>query len=348
MPSKVRGALVAVVVVTASVLVGCQSSLATDRSAVRPDPSRSAALESKLAFRLGHVGAPTSLFESDAQAYLTALEATTRGRVTGASFPGSQIAGQQEMLEQVQLGALEMALSSSEMVGAVPEFGIFDLPFAFQERTQVQRALDGALGTELARLADKRNLVVLGYWENGFRHITNNRRPIRTPADLSGLRIRTPPNPDRLKMFHDWGALAAPLDFAELFSALQTGKFDGQENPLGQITGARLQEVQKYLSFSAHVYTPSYLVASKPWWDRLDADTQRVLRETAVSNGAQSRQRGEAADQAGEALVRQAGLEVNHDVDTAAFVRGSVDLYDAYRKRFGARLLDLLTEATRA
>ena len=225
--------------------------------------------EPQTSFRIGHAGAATSLFEVDAQAYIGAVDRTTRGRVTGKSFPDSQIAGQQQMLEQVQLGELELAVSSSEMVSAVPEFGIFDLPFAFQDRAQVQRALEGPLGQELGRLAEKRNLVILGYWENGFRQITNNVRPIRTPADLSGLRIRTPPNPDRLRMFHDWGALAAPLDLAELFAALRAGTFDGQENPLGQITGARLYEVQKYLSFTGHVYTPSYLVASKPWWDRL-------------------------------------------------------------------------------
>jgi tripartite ATP-independent transporter DctP family solute receptor len=213
----------------------------------------------------------------------------------------------------------------------VPEFGVFDLPFFFKDRAAVKRAVDGPFGQELARLAEAKGLVILGYWENGFRQITNARRPIRVPDDLRGLKIRTPPNPDRVKMFNDWGANAAPLDFSELFSALQTGVFDGQENPMAQITSAKLYEVQKYLSFSGHVYTPTYLAASKTWIEGLEPGTQRILRELAVHVGDASRERGEKFDDEGERSVRQAGMEVNKDVDKEAFRRTAEALYSDYR-----------------
>src|SRR5207253_1025780 len=118
--------------------------------------------------------------------------------------------------------------------------------------------------------AEKHNLVVLAYWENGFRHFTNNVRPIRVPGDLSGLRVRTPPDPDRIELFHLWGAKPSPLDLNQLFDAFRAGVFDGQENPVANIISQRLYEVQHYASMTGHIYSPSYVIASKQWWDSLD------------------------------------------------------------------------------
>lgn len=310
-------------------------------AAVKP-----ATLSKEVSFRIGHTASATSLLEQDAQAYLKLIGQVGGGKLKGQSFPGSQLGKQQELVEQTQLGALEMVISSSEFVSVVPEFGVFDLPFAFKDRTEVKKAVEGALGKELSALAEKKGLVILGYWENGFRQITNNKRPIRVPDDLKGLKIRTPPNPDRVKMFNGWGANAAPLDFSELFSALQTGVFDGQENPMAQITSAKLYEAQKYLSFSGHVYTPTYLVASKSWFDGLEPEAQRALRDAAVATGDTSRAGGEEFDRKGEEQVKAAGVEVNKDVDKAAFQRTSTALYTDYTTKFGSKLVDLLKQAT--
>ncbi len=263
-------------VLVASVVAACggtgtapQSSPAASSPAALSSPAAKG-LTKDITFRIGHVGSTTSLLEADAQDYVKRVDQQSGAKAKGRSYPAGQLGKQQEMVEQVQLGALEMVISSSEFVSVVPEFGIFDLPFAFRDRAEVKKAVEGPLGDELTKLAAKKNLVILGFWENGFRQITNNKRAIKTPDDLKGLKIRTPPNPDRVKMFQLWGANAAPLDFNELFSALQTGVFDGQENPLAQITSAKLHEVQKYLSMSGHVYTPTYLVASKTWYDGLE------------------------------------------------------------------------------
>ncbi len=146
-------------------------------------------------------------------------------------------------------------------------------------------------------------------------------------------------------MFNGWRANAAPLDFSELFSALQTGVFDGQENPLAQITSAKLYEVQKYLSFSGHVYTPTYLAASKSWLDGLEPAAQRLLRELAVQVGDASRDRGVKFDDEGERTVRQAGVEVNKDVDKDAFRRSGEALYADYTEKFGPRYIDLAAQS---
>src|SRR4051812_35340565 len=301
-----------------------------------------AAVTRDVTVRVAHVSAPTSLYEMDAQDYGTRVEAASGGRIKVQTFPNSQLGKQQELVEQTQLGALEMVIGSSEFASVVPEFAVFDLPFLFKDRAEVKRAVDGPFGTELAGLADAKGLVILGYWENGYRQITNSRRPIRVPDDLRGLKVRTPPNAERIQMFNRWGANAAPLEFSELFSALSTGVFDGQENPLAQITSAKLYEVQKYLSFSGHVYTPTYLLASKSWFDGLEPAAQRLLRDLAVQVGDASRERGEKFDDEGERTVRQAAVEINKDVDKEAFRTSGQASYEEYTRKYGQRYLDLL------
>jgi tripartite ATP-independent transporter DctP family solute receptor len=323
------------------VLVACGGGGTPGPAATGAASGATAAVTKDITFRIGHAGTNTSLLEMDAQDFIKRVTDASAGKARGTSFPNSQLGKQQEMVEQVQLGALEMVVSSSEFVSIVPEFGIFDLPFAFKDRAEVKKAVEGPLGAELTKAAAGKNLVVLGFWENGYRQITTSKRAIKVPDDLKGLKIRTPPNPDRVKMFKLWGANAAPLDFSELFSALQTGTFDGQENPLAQITSAKLHEVQKYLSLSGHVYTPTYLLASKPWYEGLEPAAQKLLRELAVQVGDGSRSRGAKFDSDGIEIVKKAGVQVNDDVDKAAFQRTGQELYDDFQKKFGPNLLDL-------
>ncbi len=309
--------------------------------AASPAAAAAKALAKDVSFRIGHVSSNTSLLELDAQDFIKRVGDASGGKAKGKSFPAGQLGKQQELVEQVQLGSLEMVVTSSEFVSVVPEFGIFDLPFAFRDRAEVKKAIEGPLGDELKKAAEKKGLIILGFWENGFRHVTNNKRPIRVPDDLKGLKMRTPPNPDRVKMFNLWGANAAPLDFSELFSALQTGVFDGQENPMQNVTSSKFYEVQKYLSMTGHVYTPTYLCASKTWFEGLEPAAQQLLRETAVKIGDASRERGAKFDVDGIDIVKKNGMQVNDDVDKAAFARTAQSLYDDYQKKFGNTLLDL-------
>ena len=202
----------------------------------------------------------------------------------------------------------------------------------------MKKTVEGPVGEILTGLAAKKDMVILGTWENGFRVMTNNKRPIKTPEDLKGLKMRTPPNPVRVNMFKMWGANPGPLSFSEVFSALQTGVFDGQENPYAQITSAKFYEVQKYLSETNHVYTPTYLAASPAWINSLDDATKQVIMETAKEVGDASRKRGAGMDEEGRKLVESKGMEVipSSEVDHKAFKNQASQLLDDFKAKFGA------------
>ncbi len=311
---------------------------AASSAAAASGPVTAKDITKAVTFRIGHVASNTSILELDAQDFIKKIGDASGAKITGKSFPSGQLGKQDEMVEQVRLGSLEMVVSSSEFVGVVPEFSVFDLPFAFRDRPEIKKAVEGPLGNALRDAAAKKGLVILGFWENGYRQITNNKRPIKAPDDLKGLKMRTPPNPDRVKMFNLWGANAAPMDFSELFSALQTGVFDGQENPMQNVTSSKFYEVQKYLSMTGHVYTPTYLVASKTWYDAVEPAAQQMMREIAIKNGDASRARGAKFDSDGIDIVKQHGMLVNDDVDKAAFAKAGQPLYDDFQKKFPAIL----------
>jgi len=178
---------------------------------------------------------------------------------------------------------------------------------------------------------EKKGLTVLAVWENGVRHITNNKRPIKSPADLAGIKLRVPEGKWRVKMFQAYGANPSPMKFSELFAALQTGVMDGQENPLTQIYSAKLQEVQKYLSLSGHVYTPAYLTVGTKHWQTLPADVRKVLADTAKETQAFVYQTAAHDEEELLGKLKQAGMQVN-DVDKDAFVAASKSIYDEFSK----------------
>ena len=166
-------------------------------------------------------------------------------------------------------------------------------------------------------------------WENGIRHITNNARPIKTPADLKGVKIRTPKSTWRVKMFSTWGANPTPMSFSEVFTALQTGVIDGQENPYTNIDSGKLNEVQKYLSKTGHVYSPAYPTMGKAVYDKMDPAIRKVLEDTARELEAWAREKGAAADDSLRQKLIDAGMKYNES-DRAAFVAASKPIYDAF------------------
>src|SRR5213075_2233056 len=160
-------------------------------------------------------------------------------------------------------------------------FGVFEMPYLVKDRAHMGRIERELFWTQLAPEAEKKGLKILAVWENGYRHVTNSKRPINVPADLQGIKLRVPEGKWRVKMFQAYGANPSPMKFSEVFTALQTGVMDGQENPFTQIYSAKLQEVQKFLSLSGHVYTPSYLIVGSRKWATLPADVRKVMEDTA-------------------------------------------------------------------
>jgi tripartite ATP-independent transporter DctP family solute receptor len=182
-------------------------------------------------------------------------------------------------------GAQEMTVvSTATLVGIVDDFGVFDLPFIFGNTKEADAVLDGPVGRKLMAKLESKGLVGLVYWENGFRNLTNSKHPITKMDDLKGVKLRVMQNPMYIDMFNSMGANAVPLSFSELFTALESKTVDGQENPVNTIESSKFYEVQKYLSITNHVYSPWIVLASKKWWDGLNADEKKAVMDSAVAS----------------------------------------------------------------
>jgi tripartite ATP-independent transporter DctP family solute receptor len=244
-------------------------------------------------------------------------------------FADGQLGDEKELLQKLRLGTVQFTLISSIMTNVAPEFALFEMPFLVQNRDHL-KAIDAEIvQKELAPKAEAAGLKVISTWENGFRQITNNTRAINTPADLSGLKIRTPSSEWRVSMFKEWGANPTPMSFSEVFVALQTGTMDGQENPLTNITGANFQEVQKFLSLTDHVYSPTYLTSGLETWSGLPDDVKTAAADVAASVQDWSLAEGLKADNELVDKIKAAGVAVNV-ADKQAFIDASAPVYAAF------------------
>ncbi|MEP6678101.1 MAG: TRAP transporter substrate-binding protein [Betaproteobacteria bacterium] len=281
--------------------------------------------------KLGHVGEPGSLFQKSADEFARRANAKLGSKAKVVTFGSSQLGGDKEMIQKLKLGTIDMALPSTVMSSEADLFGIFEMPYIVADRKHMAKIEKEIFWPKLEPEAEKKGLRVLAVWENGYRHITNSKRPIKTPADLKGIKLRVPEGKWRVKMFQAYDANPSPMKFSELFTALQTGVMDGQENPFTQIYSAKLQEVQKYLSLSGHVYTPAYLTVGKTKWESLPADVRKVLEDTAKETQAWVYEVAAKDDTDLLDKLKQAGMQVN-DVDQDAFVAASKGIYEEFGK----------------
>ena len=289
--------------------------------------------------KLGHVGEPGSLFQKSADEFAKRANAKLGNKAKVIVYGSSQLGGDKEMVQKLKLGTLDMAVPSTVMSSEVDMLGIFEMPYIVKDRVHMARIEKEIFWPKIEPEVEKKGIKVLAVWENGVRHITNSKRPIKVPADLQGIKLRVPEGKWRVKMFQAYGANPSPMKFSELFTALQTGVMDGQENPFTQIYSAKLQEVQKYLSLSAHVYTPAYLTVGTKRWESLPADVRKTLEETAKETQAYVYQTAARDDDELLGKLKQAGMEVN-EVDKEAFVAASKSIYDEFGKEVaGAKAL---------
>jgi tripartite ATP-independent transporter DctP family solute receptor len=281
--------------------------------------------------KLGHVGEPGSLFQKSADEFAKRANAKLAGKAKVIVYGSSQLGGDKEMIQKLKLGTLDMALPSTVMSSEVDIAGLFEMPYIVKDRAHMGRIEKEIFWPTIEPAIEKKGLTVLALWENGFRQITNNKRPIKAPGDLAGIKLRVPEGKWRVKMFQTYGANPSPMKFSELFTALQTGVMDGEENPLTQIYSAKLQEVQKYLSMSDHVYTPAYVTVGTKHWDTLPADVRKVLTDTAKETQAFVYKVAEHDEEELLGKLKQAGMQVN-DVDKDAFVAASKPIYEEFSK----------------
>ncbi|ANI40083.1 TRAP transporter substrate-binding protein [Mycolicibacterium vaccae] len=239
---------------------------------------------------------------------------------------GGAIGDEEAVLQGLRAGAIDVAAVSGSVANLDPTFSIMDMPFVFTDRDKVVEFLDGPYGDELSdSLVESVGARVLGFGENGFRHITNNKRPIVTSEDLAGLKIRVPGNPARVALFEALGAAPTQIDIGEAYLALDQGVLDGQENPLKVIDAFSFYEKQRYLSLTSHIYSPVYLTINEDTWQGLSPEIQQGLEKAAAAAAETSRNSGAEADQQLLAKFEAAGVEVN-DADVTQLSEAVVEV----------------------
>ena len=296
-------------------LVGCSSPAQAPSGGDKPAEPK----QEKLVFKLSSTSSKGgALYESGAK-FKELVEERSNGMMEVQLFADGQLAKDLDALDAHQTGAIEMSLPSTVMAQVDPKFGLFDIPFLFKNHEAVKKFAQGDFWkTEFLPLFEENGYVGVGMVENGFRHITNNKRPINTPEDLKGIKLRVPQSKLRVAMFQEFGANPITMDFSEVFTALQQGVVDGQENPFVQIEAGKFYEAQKYISLTNHTYTPGYLTASKVWFDKLTPEQQDLITQAAIDAGLWSMDYGANV---GEELLQKfvdAGMEVN-EADIASF-----------------------------
>ncbi len=295
--------------------------------------------------KLGHVLPPAHNWHVAASGFADEVKAATQGRVEIKVFPNSQLGTETAMIEGLQLGTVEMGLiGGASFQNIEPKLGLEGLPYAFSDHQHAYRVFDGEAGTRLFGLLERKGVKGLAWWENGFRNMTNSKRPIAVPDDLKGLKIRVTPDKIRLDTFKSLGALPVPMAFAELYSALQQGAVDGQENPLAIIFSSNFFEVQKYLSLTNHVWSSATLVMAKGVWDKLSPADQQAVQKAAFEWRDKQRKMVQESSDDFLAKLKAKGMQVNTP-NNALFVQAVAPVWKQYEDVFGKEFFDLIEKA---
>ncbi|KQT13590.1 C4-dicarboxylate ABC transporter substrate-binding protein [Ramlibacter sp. Leaf400] len=274
-------------------------------------------------------------------AFAREVEKRTSGRYKVQTFYNGALGGERESIEAVQLGTQELAFSSTGPVpNFVPETKILDVPFLFRDKAHARAVLDGPIGQELLTKFDAKGFKALSWAENGFRHMTNSKRAVNAPEDLKGLKMRTMENPVHIAAYKGFGIVTTPMAFPEVFTALQQGTVDGQENPLSVIISAKFDQVQKHLSLTGHVYSPCIFVMNKAAFDKLSAADKQAFVDAAKEATKANRARVDEDDAKGVADLRAKGMNVVETLDKTKFVQALAPVNAEFEKQFGKANID--------
>jgi TRAP-type transport system periplasmic protein len=300
----------------------------------------------KKTIRLAHALNEESAYHQGALEFARAVERLSNGQLRVDLFPNAQLGNDRAQTEALQLGTIDCtSMSTATMAGTVPPLQVVDLPTIFKDAQHVDRVFDGPIGEELASLFAGTGIKVLSWWEIGFRQLTNSRKAVRVPEDVRGLKIRTLTNPIMQQAWRLLGAQPTPLDFQEVYSALQAGVVDGQENPLNIIGTAKLYEVQKYISFTSLFYSASPFLVSDILWSKLSADERKIVTEAAKLSAKRERQAARGLDEQWLKTVESKGMQIERNPEREKFAAMMTPIHAEYAKKYGAqgaKLLELL------
>jgi tripartite ATP-independent transporter DctP family solute receptor len=269
------------------------------------------------------------------------VERRTNGRIKVQPFYSGALGGERESIEAVQLGTQELTFSSTGPVpNFVPAARILDIPFLFRDKAHARAVLDGPIGQEMLKEFESKGFKALGWAENGVRHMTNSKRAVNTPDDLIGLKMRTMENPVHVAAYKGFGIITTPMAFPEVFTALQQGTVDGQENPLSVIMAAKFDQVQKHLTLTGHVYSPAIWLMNKAAFDKLSPADQKIFLDAAAEGTKANRARVDEDDAKGVAELRSKGMQVIENPDRARFQAALSPVYAEFEKQFGKANID--------
>lgn len=298
-------------------LTGCSSS---------KEESAESKAEKKVVIKMAHAASESNPGHKALEMFGEIVAKETNGRITTEIYPNAQLGSERELVEGVQLGNVNMCFVSSAPVAAFQkEFFALDMPFLFKDRASVYRVLDGPVGQEMLKNMEKINIKGLGFWENGFRNFSNSKRPVHNPADLEGIKLRTMENEIHLAAWKALGANPAPLAFGELFTALQQGTFDAQETPINLFYEMKYYEVQKYITKTAHLYSPFVIMMNLDLFNSFSPEDQKIILDAV-----------EAAKGFERNMAQQKDIDAEKAMEgTIEFIELTPEEKDAFRSKMG-------------
>ena len=292
--------------------------------------------------KLAHVVNEKDPYHITCLKFKEVVETKSQGKIKVDIFPNASLGDERALIEGMQMGTVQAGVITNGPIGNfLPELAVFEMPFLFASEAEAYKVLDGPVGQKMLAKFETINLKGLAFAERGFRNLTNSKRPVRTPADAAGLKIRVMENPVFIDTFKALGVYAVPMAWTEALTALQQKTIDGQENPVNVAFAFKLQETQKYFSMTKHTYSPATIVMSKKFFDSFDKPSQDILLAAAKESAQYVRKWG--ADQMTEQFkaIKAGGMEIITDIDTKAFQAAVKPVYEKYGPKFGTWLKEI-------
>lgn len=294
-----------------------------------------------LELKFGTTNPPGGVQFLSAEEFKKRFNQNAAGKAKLDVYHSGQLGSDREMLQKLKLGTLDFSQPSTAVSSVLPEFGLFDLPYLVKDRKHMACIANEIIWPKMAPKLEPLGYKLVGIWENGIRHISNNVRPIKTPEDLKGIKLRVPEGVWRVRMFQAYGANPTPLAFSEVFVALRTGVLDGQENPYTNILAGKFQEVQKYLTESSHVYTPSFPTASMRRWQSWPEEVRKAILDAGKEVQPWTYDVAAKEEQETKDALIKGGMQFNV-ADRESFVKASEPVYALFAKEVpgGRELID--------
>ena len=299
--------------------------------------------------KLGHAINEQDVFHIAALEMQKIVKAESKGELGITIYPNAKLGDERNLLESLKMGTVDMAIvTGGPVINFLPQFGVLDLPFLFVSPEHAYKVLDGKIGQKFFADMEKLGWKGLAYGERGFRNLTNSKHPVKTPADMKGLKIRLMQNPVYVDSFKALGANAVPMAWTETLTALQQGTIDGQENPINVIYSYNIQDSNKYLTITRHGYAPNIILMSMRTWKKLTPDQQALIQKAAKAGAALNRKIDNENEAKWLKELKAKGMQVIENPDHKAFVDAVKPVYEAYGPKYGKDLIESIRKAAPA